>query len=449
MIFSKKQNIPLKNIMGFGLIETLVGTAIFILIAVSTYQVFGILMESVALSRTKIAAGSLANEQFEIIRNLPYLDVGIVGGIPSGKIQRNQTLIRDNYSFFVKTTIRSIDDIFDGTIEGDPSDLSPADYKLIDLDISCPSCKKLGNLNFSTIVAPKDLETASTNGALFMRVFDFAGLPIQGVNIHLENNQNTPNITIDETTDNDGWLKIVDAIPGIEAYSITASKNGYSTDKTYATNSEAGPTPIKLDATVVVKQVTQLSFSIDKLSSLIVSTINPSCEKLPDTNFSLVGTKLIGTPSVLKYEEHSFTTNNTGDLTISNLEWDSYSALGDTHDIAGTIPISPINLLPEENKIFKIISVPHLGNSLLISIKDGAGNAIDGVTVTLQKSAFNQTKTTSNLGCNPPGQVFWNELEIGTYDLIISKTGYETLNNSIKIENATPWQNLNVNLTPN
>src|SRR3989344_3142284 len=111
---------------GFTLIETLVGSAVFLLVALSSYQAFGVLMEAVSGSQAKIAATAVANEEFEIIRNLPYTDVGIIGGLPVGKIERNQTIVKDNYSFDVQTTIRSVDDTFDCTIGGSPSDTSPA-----------------------------------------------------------------------------------------------------------------------------------------------------------------------------------------------------------------------------------------------------------------------------------------------------------------------------------
>ena len=88
------------------------------------------------------------------MRNLAYGDVGILGGLPVGKIQRTETILRDNYSFTVQTTIRSMDDPFDGIIGGNPNDTSPADYKLADLDITCSNCKVFSPLKFTTLVAP-------------------------------------------------------------------------------------------------------------------------------------------------------------------------------------------------------------------------------------------------------------------------------------------------------
>ena len=450
MNFQIKRNFYLRKEGGFGLIETLVGTAIFVLIALSTYQVFNVLMDSVSLSRTKISATSLANEQFEIIRNLPYEDVGLYGGLPSGKIHRYQTLVRDNHSFYVQTTIRSIDDPFDGTVGGTPGDLSPADYKLVDLDITCTNCKQFSNLDLTTLIAPKALETASPNGAIFIRVFNFAGIPIQGAQIHIVNTQTDPDIIIDEVTDDEGWLKIVDATPGTQAYNITATKTGYSTDKTYPPNGSAGANPVKLDATVVIGQVTQLSFSIDKISSFTVNSINPSCEMVPNINFSLTGTKLIGTPSVLKYPTHNFSTGSGGIVSIPDIEWDSYplSLQGTTNDLVGTIPISPINLIPDENKQVKIITVPHQGNALLILVTDPTGNAIDDAVVSLEKNGFDEDKITSSAGCLPPGQVFWNGLSTGNYNLTIAKNGYENYTSQIVISSSPAWQKFNATMAP-
>src|SRR3989344_8620406 len=129
------------NQKGFTLVEMLVGSAVFVVVALAAYQAFGVLMDFTLSARIKVAATELANERFEIIRNLPYNDVGIVAGLPVGKIVRVQNIIRDNYSFTVQTTIRSVDDPFDGKIESNPTDTSPADYKLVDLDITCPNCK--------------------------------------------------------------------------------------------------------------------------------------------------------------------------------------------------------------------------------------------------------------------------------------------------------------------
>ena len=437
-----------KNKKGFTLIETLVGSAIFLVVALATYQVFVALMNGVAVSRVKITITALADEQFEIIRNMPYADIGTIGGIPSGKITHNQTITRGTFTFNASTVVRNIDDSFDGTIGGTPNDPSPADYKLVDLTISCLNCSNIITpLKFDALFAPRALETASTNGALFIQVFDANGTPISNTSLHIVDTQTNPDTIIDDVTDNNGWLKIIDAPPGINAYNITASKSGYTTDQTYPLGGNAGNDPVNPDATVSIGQVTQKSLSIDKLSSISIKTIDTSCNPLPNIPFSLMGTKTIGT-DILKYGTHNFTSDSLGQNYISNLEWDTYSTIltnQSSYDLVGVNPNPSFILNPNENKIIQMITAPHNGNAILLSIKDAAGNPIDGATVEITKTGFNETKTTNSGSCPTPGQIFWNGLSSGTYNISIIKDGYQTYADTF---NSNIWKELDVTLTP-
>ncbi len=382
---------------GLSLIEAIVGVAVFVIIAVSVYQAYAMVMEAVHVSRLKITATALANEQFEIVRNLSYADVGVAGGIPLGKIPPTQTITRDNASFTVKTTIRNIDDPFDGTIGGAPNDLSPADYKLVELEISCHFCKNFQPIRFVTQVAPRGLETTSTNGALFVLVFDGVGQPIQGANVHIENNQIIPSIIIDDTTNNDGMLQIVDAPPGVEAYEITVSKSGYSEDRTYPTGVPENPNPVKPHVTVALQQLTQISFAIDRISTLDVSSVTQTCVPVDNIDFYLSGLKIIGTnPDILKYNI-AHTTDGSGGKTISNLEWDTYNfSFTDTvYDLAGAIPLVPFTLNPNTNQDVKFILEPKNPRAFLITVKDaGTQLPLSDASVNLQGVDYDISLTT-------------------------------------------------------
>ena len=432
---------------GFTLIETLVGTAIFLIISLATYQAFVALMNGVAHSRVKVAATALAEEQFEIIRNMPYADIGIAGGIPVGKIIRNQAILRGTYSFTASTVIRNIDDPFDGTIGGTPNDTSPADYKLVDLSIGCTNCQNFSPIKFTALFAPRALETASNNGALFIRVFNASGVPVPNVNLHIVNTGTNPDTIIDDVTDNDGWLKIIDAPPGVNAYNITATKSGYTSDQTYPIGGVAGSTPINPDVTVVIKQVAQTSLSIDQTSSAVISTLNASCTPLANIPLKISGMKTIGA-GILKYPENNFLTNSSGSYTISNLEWDTYSILSNSpilYDLAGINPSPSFILNPNENKNIQVIIVPHSTNALLVLVKDGTGNTIDGATVHLTKSGFDGNKLTGSENCSAPGQVFWNGLGGGTYNITVVKDGYQPYSGTIAVNS---WSLKEILLTP-
>jgi prepilin-type N-terminal cleavage/methylation domain-containing protein len=382
---------------GFTLIETLVGVSVFAIIAVAVYQGYTAAYEIGRLSRLKVAALALANEQLEIIRNLPYTDVGIIGGLPPGKIPREQTLTRGGTTLTVEATVRNIDDPFDGTVGGAPRDRSPADYKLVELKISCPSCQRFAPFSVTTHVAPRNLESATGNGALFIQVLDANGQPVQGASVHIENNQASPRIVIDDTTNKDGVLQIVDAPPGIEAYEITVTKTGYSTERTYPNRAPGNPNPTKPHATVVVGEVTQVTFAIDRLSTLNVATVTNTCAPVDSVDFTLRGAKLIGTnPDVPKYEA-SHTTDAKGEKKITNVEWDTYAVTvtSTTYDLVGSVPLLPFSLSPNTTQDLKLVVAPKDPRSLLVTVKDaGTQLPVSGATVTLSKTGYSNTLLT-------------------------------------------------------
>ncbi len=382
---------------GFTLVETLVGVAIFLLIAVTVYQSFISIMHIVRLSHTKVVATALGNEQMEIIRNLTYDDVGIVSGIPSGVIPHIQTLVRDGIEFTVTATVRNIDNPFDGTLGSTTNDLSPADFKLAELEVSCGSCTEFSPLTFTSHVGPRGLETASTNGALFVQVFDAEGQPIQGADVHVENNQGTTSIIIDDTTNIDGYLQIVDAPPGAGAYEISVSKPGYSSEQTYAIGDVANPNPVKPHTTVAIQQVSQVSFAIDETSDLDISSITNVCAPVSGIDFDLTGSKLIGTaPDVYKFTD-AYTTNGSGNTSAPDMEWDTYALTftDGAYDLAGTIPVIPFIINPGSDQDISLIVVPKDPRSLLVTVKDSATQLpITDASVRLEGGSVDTTYTT-------------------------------------------------------
>ncbi len=380
---------------GFTLIETLVGTAVFLIVALALYQVYFSLFLLIGLNQYKIIALNLANEEFEIIRNLPYASVGEVSGIPNGVIAHSQVLNRGGINFNLTTTIRNVDIPFDGTIGGTPNDLSPADNKLVEVQVDCPTCKNFTPITLTTTIAPKNLETASTNGALFVKVFDANGIPVEGANVHVVNSKVSPTITIDDVTDINGMLQIVDAPPGVQAYNITVSKSGYSTSRTYAPNPATNPDPTQPDATVVVQQVTQVSFSIDHVSTFTFSSVSPTCTAVPGIDFSLVGAKTIGT-DLPKYSQN-LATNGSGIYTNSSMEWDDYLLTGTdaAYDIAGLNPLNSIPLNPGSTQAVMMVVSPKAPKSLLVTVKDSSTMLpVTGANVELTKSGYDSLQVT-------------------------------------------------------
>jgi hypothetical protein len=381
------------NTAGFTLIEALMGMAIFSLFTIGIYGSFNLASRLVETSRNLITSAALANQQFEIAHNMPYANVGLVSGIPRGKLLAAQNIKRDNITFLVETSIHSIDDPFDGILGGAPNDLSPADYKLMEVKISLPDNPRFPAQIFTEYIAPKNLENSTNNGALFVHVFDANGQPVPEANVHIENNLILPAIIIDDITNNSGVLAIVDVPPGANAYEITVGGSGYSQEKTYPIGGGGNPNPLKPHATVAVQQVTQISFAIDNTSVLNVESVTQTCAPVANIAFSLQGSKLIGsTPDVFKYQ-NNFNTGATGAKQITGMEWDTYALTYTdvTRDLAGSISPIPLSLAPNATQDVKIVAVPKNPDSLLVSVKQGGTILpLSGVTVQLAQGTSTQ-----------------------------------------------------------
>lgn len=399
---------------GFTLTEALVSTAVFLIIAVSVYTSYVGLLNVVGAARVKIAATNLANEQFEIIRNMPYTNVGLIAGVPVGTLSRFQTLVRDGITFQATTSIQNQDDSFDGTVSGTPSDLSPADYKLVEVEIGCLSCKNFNPLVFTARVAPKNLEAASANGSLFVQVLDANGNAVPGADVQIINTTTTPAININDTVGMNGLYQLVDAPPSIDSYHIIVTKAGYSTDQSYPPGGATNPIPSKPDSTVAIQHLTQISFAIDQLGDINVSSVLPNCNPVSNVGFDIRGAKIIGTDNsvppnpIYKYSQ-ALTTDGLGDKAIPNMEWDTYSLeLNDpSYDLAGTVSQLPISLAPNTTSNAILIVAAKNPNSLLLTVKDAVtGLPVTAASVRLTSLAgYNQTKIT---GRGFLGQTDWS-----------------------------------------
>ncbi|RJQ28790.1 carboxypeptidase regulatory-like domain-containing protein [Candidatus Parcubacteria bacterium] len=382
---------------GLTLIELLLATGLVVIIFGGIALSYSSILDSVTSTELRTAAATVIGREVEIIRNLAYEDVGIVGGAPSGVIPVHQTSTWNQVEFLLTTVIRNIDDPYDGTLTGSPADTAPADYKVVEIEASCPTCNRFIPLRFTTTVAPKDLESATAQGSLFVNVYDANGSPMPGATVSVVNASVTPSISLTDTTNNQGQLQLIGIPTSTQRYAVTVSRSGYSSDTTYLPGAPQNPNPTKPHATVAQGTLTQASFVIDQVSTVNVRTSDAVCAALPDKNFSLQGSKLIGTnPDVYKFSTSS-ATDSSGMKTFANMEWDAYAATLNeaSYDIVGTIPLSPFVVNPDTVLDFRFVLKLAEPKSFLVTIKDsGTGGTITGATLVLSKSGFSETRLT-------------------------------------------------------
>lgn len=381
---------------GFSLLEILIAMAIFTMFAGSIFFVYGNLLEIMSRTRVRTLSSTLLNREIEMIRLLPYDKVGIVGGFPPGVIAQQRVEVYEGTQFLIEAFVRNIDNAFDGSTGGSPNDTAPADYRLVELQVSCALCYGIPPLVYTTWVAPQNLETSTKNGSLFVNAFDADGLPIYEADVKVVNNSTSPTITIIDETNASGQLQLVDIPTSTNKYQITVSKPGYSTSVTYLAGATANPNPIQPHATVATQQITEISFGIDRVSTVAVKSQDYMCVGIGSVSMNHMGAKLIGSgPDVLKFSSN-FTTNSTGDKTIHPLEWDTYSFTNTTagYDIAGTIPLIPLTIDPNTSTTLALVMEPKSSSSLLVTIKDASSSPVLGASVNITKTGVNLTKLT-------------------------------------------------------
>ena len=274
--FGKKLS-PTKNGAGFTLIEMLVSLAIFVILAVGVLGVFAMISRIAKTSREKTILTGLASSYMEIVRNMPYSQIGTVNGNPNGTLPDSTSPFTQTispYTYKIYYIVTYIHDPAD-PLTGNPS------YKQVKMNILNFTTNQL--TSFVTTAAPQGLITSPNTGALQILVIDSDGNPVSGANIHIVYPTTTPSIILNRQSGSDGLWNEVGLPPGANSYNITVTKSGYSTDQTYPISSK-NPNPTKPDATVSNGQVTKVSFSIDLLATLNIKTLNSLCQNLSGVN---------------------------------------------------------------------------------------------------------------------------------------------------------------------
>lgn len=392
---------------GFTLIEVIIGIGILGVLLVGVLSSSTLLQRSTRLAREQIVLSSLSSQYLEVVRNLPYSDVGTINGNPNGTLPDlanafTSTIEGQQYKIYYEVTY--VDDSSDGTIAAG-TDPSPNDYKQVKMLILRVSTNKV--TTFLTSVSPQGLEGLSNAGAIFVKVFDASGQPVDAANVRIQSVGVTPAIILDRETDSSGnWIEV--ALPaGTNRYNIVVSKTGYIGSQTYPI-SVSNPNPVKPDATVLNGQVTQVSFTIDIPGNLTIKTLNQSCQNVSGVSMNVKGENLIGTtPNVYEYNQNS--TSSGGQVSLTNIRTDTYTPTlltGQSYTVYGTSPIQEILVLPGSSQVFSLILGPASTHSLLVIVKDAAtGAALEGATVRLYKNGVGDYYGTT--GGNVWQQISW------------------------------------------
>lgn len=273
-----------RNSSGFTLIEVVMAIVILAMLVTTILGIFIYALRLVSDNRHHTNAITLAEQKMEIIRNLPYNDVGTIGGIPSGNIPQKENIVYNNALYEVKTHIVYKDDPADGILGVDPEELSGTDYKKVRIEVVWNGPFGQKSVVAISNIAPRRNQDEEGTGTLSVLVFDASGIPVPQADVSIDASIGTTTIDIDAQTNNEGRLIFPGAPAATNAYQIVVTKNGYSTDRTCAidnngsscTDSEGNPNPTRPNASVIEGELTEVSFAIDLLSTLMIKTLSQS-----------------------------------------------------------------------------------------------------------------------------------------------------------------------------
>lgn len=352
---------------GMTLIDVLVGTAIMLVIFLG---LFAILRTSAVLSgaaASKAAALAIANGKLEQLRSLDYAAIGTVGGIPSGTIPQETTLVQDSVPFQVRTFISYYDDPKDGTGASDSNGIQ-ADYKRAKITVSYETQAGSREVSVGSTFAPPGIETTTGGGTLRIVVVDADGAPVPGAEVTVINASTSPAINLTTFTDFAGYALFPGAATST-GYRVSATKTDWSTARTYSQDAtNQNPTPGHL--TIASGQTTTGTFAIDELATVLARTFTPIVPGMWSDTFSDAG----------QLATQSGTMVAGGAVAL--LSSDGYVPSGNAVSVA----IAPSYLVAWHEAAFTS-TVPS-GTTLLVHVIDGAGTLIPDEALSGNSSGF-------------------------------------------------------------
>lgn len=428
-----------KATRGETYLEVIIAMGIFVVLSQAVIVLANTGYELIGFTRARNVARTLALTKMEYARNLSFANVGTVGGIPSGTIPQKEAIAINGQEYIVQTTVVYVDDPFDGV---SPVDLVPNDYKRVRVEVTWTGLGPKGTKAvLISDVAPKGVESVIGGGTLSLLVFDSTGHSVSNAAISIVSSGITPAVNENVVTNDNGRIVLPGAAPCVKCYRVTATKSGFSADRTYGVSEV--PNPTKPDLTVVQGGLTEMSFTIDQLSTLTLNTYagkDVNFAPLPSQTILLQGTKTIGTDTldnpIYKYRQ-SVTTNSSGVLTLNNMEPDIYSvqtATSSAYIISAANSLLPFPLSPQSTKTEKIALSSSPTNSLHIAFTDAARNPIASVAATLNDNGAAVATSSAGLSADPDfGQVFFGNLANKTYTLDASVSGYQPSTTTIPV----------------
>ncbi|EKE25589.1 MAG: hypothetical protein ACD_5C00104G0005, partial [uncultured bacterium] len=317
------REMEIKNKKGFTLVEALIFSLIVVIVVVTFYRTFASGANVLRDAKARISASQVANEQFEILRNVAYENLE---STEDGPIKNNKTIDRSSVSFNVVTNITYSNDDYDNPDQNDPSsDLKDGDYKHVEVIVSWLSGGETKKITMYSHIAPPGTEELYNGGILSINIISSAGIPVEGARVEIRDADTDALLHTTDTLDN-GKVYLPGYAIGNNKYKIIVRKNGYypvDTMPPYPVNSYE---PIDLHGSVTLAGISSKTIYFDLAASLQLRTVDPLGNSIGNIDFSLEGGRILGnTGPVYSYVKTNHSSDAAGSFIFSDESFGEYT----------------------------------------------------------------------------------------------------------------------------
>lgn len=372
-----------RNQAGFTLVELAISIVVLGILSTSIFGLYTSLVNSAVLIKRRAVGLTLATNQMEYLKSLPYDSLAVAGGsiYSANPLPATKTQKINGITYIIKTSINYVDDAFDGCgsypslalkqlycrnyppPSGAPAtDLNPADYKIVHVSTSIVGNPSLAEVD--TQISARVAETASNTGALFAKVVDNNGNPVSGATINVANGTLIPAVNLSDSTDSNGVAVFYGLPPDTTNYHyvVTASNTGYSSLTTIGPNGTLQPNYPSQNILIQQSSFVTLTIKQQGANSLVVETTDVNGNPLPSTKIYVKGgykKYTLATDTSYYYDTLSPSdarpvSDANGLFALSNLVPGNYIFCGDlgatscsiggtTYYLAAAVPYSGIN----------------------------------------------------------------------------------------------------------
>lgn len=460
MIFHSQPILPFRKMKGMTVIEGLILLSVFVIVTTTFYEGFVLSTNYILNAKRRLLAVSIANEKMEILRSLPYDEVAVSGGTPSGAIDPDELIATSGSQFHILTAISYVDDSNDGTLAGS-NDSIPNDYKLAVIRVLWGGETAAETVILRSFFVPSGIETAAGGGILSVNVIDANGIPVQNASVRIQNSFVVPAVDTTLVTGANGNAALVGAEASSQKYIITVSKSGYETVTTLSPYPITAFYPNDVHMTAIDDAFTTSIIISSLLANLHIQVRDPLNDPVPGANFDLEGGRVIGTATDLSpvygYSESLSADSPSGNkdiiyaspgayyLNLTEAGYTFWKAYYESDNAADQIV-----LVPNDNLTATVFIINENQPGYFVKVLDKSnGNPVENGSVKLENTGlgYSVEKDTDRYGYAYIPRVAAEALINGTtYDVTITHTDYATKTDTTTINNLT---NDTIELEPN